>query len=78
VESNDDGFSVVCLAGTATYRVDLDDLGQQTNRSCKDPDEINEGGCMSAMHHFCTDRGHASGFGPIDLDGEDAEIACIN
>ncbi len=34
--------------------------------------------CNAAIHRFCRQRGHASGFGPVENSGDDLAVVCVD
>jgi hypothetical protein len=76
LENSGDDLWVACTPG-ATY-VDTTYSSLSAHEPACDGETARDGEpCNAAIHQLCRDRGHASGFGPLENSGDVAHVACV-
>jgi hypothetical protein len=72
IESADDDLTVTCVSTATIVQTTMTTLSAFASRCVPDPVS-----CSIAAWNFCESMGYAGGFGPVELNGEDAEVVCL-
>lgn len=76
VDHDGDAASVVCVDDAAVIETDYAIL-LSFEPACDGAAERMGSACNRAFHRFCQSNGYASGFGPLENDGDTAVAACL-
>ncbi len=76
VEHGPDAALVVCTPAADAFETSYTTLAT-FDAACNGSTERFGDRCNAAFHGFCTDRGYATGFGPLENSGDVAYAACL-
>jgi hypothetical protein len=76
LENAGDDLWVACTPN-ATYRETTYTVLSDFEASCDGSTYRDQESCNAAIHQYCRDLGHRSGFGPLENSGDIAHVACV-
>jgi hypothetical protein len=76
-EHNGDIAHVTCISGAAPHAVEYNTLWQY-HEGCVGPGNAMQGVCYAAIHRYCSQTGHVTGFGPAELGANNMQVVCLD
>jgi hypothetical protein len=73
VATSGDRVTVTCISNATVVRTTFDELRAHASRCVAHPVT-----CGVASWSFCASRGHAGGFGPVEVSGNDVDVVCVD
>lgn len=73
IDATGDDLTVTCLPTATLVHTTVDAVSAFASRCVADPVT-----CTVASWSFCESMGHAGGFGPIEVNGTDIDVVCVD
>ncbi|MFH1437369.1 MAG: hypothetical protein ABIJ56_16815 [Pseudomonadota bacterium] len=74
------GSSVIftCVAGATRINTTYTNLRTNHHAGCDGSEQLFGSDCNAAIRRFCRSEGHTSGFGPVEISGDNLTAVCVD